>query len=315
MFHASTTSTSNAWRVCFACMPATSDEMSRPSSSTNFPLFSTTLQGLKGSLRPGSVGRRDYADERQTRHSQHLPHPRAAHRTTPHVRQSELQRSVLHRAVADRPPLPPCCEVIHLVMDTSSTHARTCVIAAIGAGHGRSLWRPLQGPLHAKARELAEHGRDGGPSLVSRECLAKRRIGDSAEPLSARSMRDHLRRPRSAQGPLDATCVSRRAAHLRVRRNQNLAGGTLAPHIARGSLSRFDPSRHRQNRSTTRPSRSTPGSPTTAKPATNPNRPGGSYALLGSRPPTSNEHRGSAPGRTTASTPRTASRAAPSRSR
>ncbi len=62
-------------------------------------------------------------------------------------------------------------------MDNLSTHARTCVIAAIGAKHGRSLWRRFKvhfTPKHASWLNIAEME----ASLVSRECLAKRRIGD-----------------------------------------------------------------------------------------------------------------------------------------
>jgi len=66
---------------------------------------------------------------------------------------------------------------IHLVMDNLSTHAQSCVVAALGAKRGARLWRRFKmhyTPKHASWLNIAEME----ASLVSRECLAGRRIGD-----------------------------------------------------------------------------------------------------------------------------------------
>ena len=62
-------------------------------------------------------------------------------------------------------------------MDNLSTHAKSCVVAALGAKRGARLWRRFKvhfTPKHASWLNIAEME----ASLVSRECLAKRRIGD-----------------------------------------------------------------------------------------------------------------------------------------
>ena len=64
---------------------------------------------------------------------------------------------------------------IHLVLDNLSTHSERCVVEALGAA-GRRLWRRFvlhYTPKHASWLNAAEME----ASLVSRECLANRRIG------------------------------------------------------------------------------------------------------------------------------------------
>lgn len=63
---------------------------------------------------------------------------------------------------------------IHLVLDNLSTHSERCVVEALGAG-GRRLWRRFAlhyTPKHASWLNAAEME----ASLVSRECIGKRRI-------------------------------------------------------------------------------------------------------------------------------------------
>jgi len=63
---------------------------------------------------------------------------------------------------------------IHLVLDNLSTHSERCVVEALGAG-SRRLWRRFAlhyTPKHASWLNAAEME----ASLVSRECIGKRRI-------------------------------------------------------------------------------------------------------------------------------------------
>ena len=66
---------------------------------------------------------------------------------------------------------------IHLVMDNLSTHAQSCVIAALGSARGRALWARFElhfTPKHASWLNVAEME----ASLVSRECLGRRKFED-----------------------------------------------------------------------------------------------------------------------------------------
>jgi transposase len=66
---------------------------------------------------------------------------------------------------------------IHLVMDNLSTHAESSLVGAMGISDGRKLWRRFKvhfTPKHASWLNAAEME----ASLVSRECLGKRRIGE-----------------------------------------------------------------------------------------------------------------------------------------
>ena len=66
---------------------------------------------------------------------------------------------------------------IHLVMDNLSTHAESSLVGALGIRGGRKLWRRFKvhyTPKHASWLNAAEME----ASLVSRECLGKRRIGE-----------------------------------------------------------------------------------------------------------------------------------------
>jgi hypothetical protein len=65
---------------------------------------------------------------------------------------------------------------IHLVMDNLSTHAKKSVTDALGAVVGQRLWNRFEvhhTPKHASWLNAAEME----ASLVSRECLGRRRIG------------------------------------------------------------------------------------------------------------------------------------------
>jgi hypothetical protein len=68
---------------------------------------------------------------------------------------------------------------IHLVQDNLSTHSERSLVAAFGPRAGRKLWRRFTvhyTPKHASWLNVAEIE----ASLVSRECLGTRRIGELA---------------------------------------------------------------------------------------------------------------------------------------
>lgn len=86
---------------------------------------------------------------------------------------------------------------IHLVQDNLSTHSEKSLIATFGHEMGRTLWRRFTvhyTPKHASWLNVAEIE----ASLVSRECLGTRRIGDLAtlrrEVTSWRKRASHHRR-------------------------------------------------------------------------------------------------------------------------
>lgn len=71
----------------------------------------------------------------------------------------------------------PKARKIHLVLDNLSTHSEKSLCAAFGDKHGRALWKRFHvhfTPKHASWLNAAEIE----ASLVSRECLGTRRIGD-----------------------------------------------------------------------------------------------------------------------------------------
>jgi transposase len=66
---------------------------------------------------------------------------------------------------------------IHLVLDNLSTHSEKACVDTFGARFGRALWRRFKvhyTPKHASWLNAAEME----ASLVARQCLGKRRIGD-----------------------------------------------------------------------------------------------------------------------------------------
>jgi len=66
---------------------------------------------------------------------------------------------------------------IHLVVDNLNTHCEKSLVDAFGAEEGRKLWRRFKvhrTPKHASWLNAAELE----CSLVARECLGRRRIGD-----------------------------------------------------------------------------------------------------------------------------------------
>jgi hypothetical protein len=86
---------------------------------------------------------------------------------------------------------------IHLVQDNLSTHTERSLIGAFGSTKGRALWRRFTvhyTPKHGSWLNVAEIE----ASLVSRECLGKRRIGTLAalrrEVTQWRRRADHYRR-------------------------------------------------------------------------------------------------------------------------
>jgi len=86
---------------------------------------------------------------------------------------------------------------IHLVLDNLSTHSERCVVEALGAG-GRRLSRRFvlhYTPKHASWLNAAEME----ASLVSRECIGKRRIGHfhtlRSQVAAWRRRAEHDRRP------------------------------------------------------------------------------------------------------------------------
>ncbi len=87
---------------------------------------------------------------------------------------------------------------IHVVMDNLSTHSEACVVAALGERAGRALWKRFVvhfTPKHASWLNAAEME----ASLVSRECLGKRRIGSldavTSEVTAWNKVADRQRRP------------------------------------------------------------------------------------------------------------------------
>lgn len=87
---------------------------------------------------------------------------------------------------------------IHLVMDNLSTHGEKSLTDALGLAAGRRLWRRFEvhhTPKHASWLNAAEME----ASLVSRECLGKRRIGHlhtlKSQIAAWRAEADRSRRP------------------------------------------------------------------------------------------------------------------------
>ena len=126
--------------------------------------------------RPGSIGRRDYEYVRRgTANIFCVLEPLTGRRLTyaSADRKSPSFAAALQR-IAHRYRR---AKRIHLVMDNLSTHAKSCVVAALGLRRGTRLWRRFKvhyTPKHASWLNIAEME----ASLVSRECLAGRRIGD-----------------------------------------------------------------------------------------------------------------------------------------
>ena len=70
----------------------------------------------------------------------------------------------------------PDARKIHLVMDNLSTHTKTSLVAAFGCADADRLWNRIQAhytPKHGSWLNQAEIE----ISLVSRECLGRRRLG------------------------------------------------------------------------------------------------------------------------------------------
>lgn len=92
----------------------------------------------------------------------------------------------------------PRARKIHLVMDNLNTHAKKSVIETLGPAAGERLWKRFEvhhTPKHASWLNAAEME----ASLVSRECLGGRRIGQlhnlKAQVAAWRASADDERRP------------------------------------------------------------------------------------------------------------------------
>ena len=89
-------------------------------------------------------------------------------------------------------------DVIHLVMDNLNTHAKKSLVDTMGAAKAEDLWKRFRvhhTPKHGSWLNVAEME----ASLVSRECLGRRRIGHlhtlKAHVCAWRRRADRERRP------------------------------------------------------------------------------------------------------------------------
>jgi len=130
-------------------------------------------------MRPGRVAKRDYEYVRQgTANIFCIVEPRSGRRqthATPNRKAPAFARAV--RKIAKQ---HQGASTIHLVMDNLNTHAEKSVVAAFGELEGKRLWKRFTihyTPKHASWLNPAEME----ASLVSRECLGRRRLGSFKE--------------------------------------------------------------------------------------------------------------------------------------
>jgi hypothetical protein len=126
--------------------------------------------------RPGSVGRRDYEYVRRgTANIFCILEPLTGRRLT--YASADRKGPAFAKALQRIARRYRHARRIHLVMDNLSTHAKSCVVNALGSKRGARLWRRFKAhftPKHASWLNIAEME----ASLVSRECLARRCIGN-----------------------------------------------------------------------------------------------------------------------------------------
>jgi hypothetical protein len=127
-------------------------------------------------MRPGADARSDYEYVRQgTANIFCIVEPRAGRRLT-HAT-ANRKAPAFARALNKIARRYPVAKTIHLVMDNLSTHTEKALLLTYGAIEGARLWRRFTihyTPKHASWLDAAEME----ASLVSRECLGHRRIGD-----------------------------------------------------------------------------------------------------------------------------------------
>ncbi len=127
-------------------------------------------------MKPGSVAKRDYEYERRgTANVFCAVEPKAGvHFTKVTATRSAAEFAEFVRSVADR---YWDAQTIHLVMDNLNTHHRKTLVDRFGEEEGRALWNRFTvhyTPKHGSWLNQAEIE----ISLLSRQCLGKRRIGD-----------------------------------------------------------------------------------------------------------------------------------------
>ena len=129
-------------------------------------------------MKPGRVGRKDYEYVRRgTANVFCIVEPLTGRRLTRATRNRTgaafartLKRVAARYANARK---------IHLVMDNLSTHSKTSLVKTFGDAEGVALWKRFRvhfTPKHGSWLNAAEIE----ASLVSRECLGTRRLGDLA---------------------------------------------------------------------------------------------------------------------------------------
>lgn len=127
-------------------------------------------------MRPGKTARIDYEYVRRgTANVFCIVEPKTGRRLT-HATANRTGRrfAIAVRKIARRYAR---ATTIHLVMDNLSTHAKSSLVAAYGEAAADRLWSRFTihyTPKHASWLDAAELE----ASLVSRECLGTRRIGD-----------------------------------------------------------------------------------------------------------------------------------------
>jgi DDE superfamily endonuclease len=127
-------------------------------------------------MRPQRPARSDYEYVRQgTANIFCIVEPRAGRRQT-HAT-ANRKGPAFARALQKTARRYPTARTIHLVMDNLSTHTEKSLLTTFGETEGARLWRRFTvhyTPKHASWLDAAEME----ASLVSRECLGNRRIGD-----------------------------------------------------------------------------------------------------------------------------------------
>ena len=127
-------------------------------------------------VKPGKIAKKDYEYVRRgTANVFCVVEPLTGRRLTHATRNRKgVAFARVLRKIADR---YPGARKIHLVLDNLSTHSEKSLRVAFGTKAGRALWRrfkPHFTPKHGSWLNAAEIE----ASLVSRECLGTRRIGD-----------------------------------------------------------------------------------------------------------------------------------------
>jgi transposase len=163
-------------------------------------------------MKPGSVARVDNEYERcGTANVFCAVEPQAGvHFTKVTPNRSSPEFAEFLKYVADHYPQ---AETIHLVMDNLSSHTRKALVDHFGESHGSSLWDRFTvhyTPRHGSWLNQAEIE----ISLLSRQCLGKRRIGHRKS--LAKEVRAWNRRTNRKRTKIDWT-FTRKKARLKFR--------------------------------------------------------------------------------------------------